>query len=155
MASNPKTDSETKKTLAEQCVEICESQKAENILLFDVSKHSILADYYLICTGTSHPHIRAICNELHHELGQKGITPQGREGVPVSQWIVLDYGNVIIHIMDSERREYYRIEELWNQDEIIYRGGNAPLQKKQIQSEADQDEPVKWFYREDEEPNPS
>ena len=106
----PQIDPES---LAKRCVEICEGRKAEDVRLFDVNGSSILADYFVICTGTSIPHIHAISNRIKQELAADGIQPRGRDGNPASQWIVLDYGVVLIHILDPERRSYYRIEELW------------------------------------------
>lgn len=109
--------------LAKQCVEICEDRKAENLQLYDVRSSSMLADFYLICTGRSAPHLRAISGKLRKDLAEAGIRPRGVEGDPQSQWIVLDYGLVLVHVMDAERRAYYRMEELWQEASLVYRGG--------------------------------
>ena len=101
---------------AKRCVEICEGRKAENVALYDMRGRSIIADFFLICTGTSEPHIRAIQARIDQELSQDGIEPRHREGGPLSHWAILDYGDIIIHILDPERREYYRLEELWTED---------------------------------------
>lgn len=111
-------------TLANKCVQICENRKAEDVMLFDVSHSSILADYYLICTGTSSPHINAISGRLKQELANDGVHMRGREGDPASQWVVLDYGTVLIHILDPERRDYYQVEDLWDTGNIVYSGND-------------------------------
>ena len=111
--------------LARKCVEICEGRKAENLLMFDVRGDSVLADFYIICTGTSKPHIRAISDNVKRELAGEGILPRGREGDPASQWIVMDYGVVLLHILDPERREFYHIEELWGESHLVYRSAGA------------------------------
>ena len=107
-------------TLAHRCVEICEGRKAQNVLLFDVRGASVLADFYLICSATSEPHIRAIRGRLDKDLSAEGIEPRV-EGKSASHWVVMDYGTVLIHIMDPERRAFYGIEDLWDSDRVIYR----------------------------------
>lgn len=107
--------------LARRCVDICEDRKAENVLLFDVRGTSVLADYYLVCSGTSEPHMRAIRARLSRDLAAEGVRPR-IEGNSGSRWIVVDAGSILVHIMDPERRDYYKIEELWNAEQIVYRG---------------------------------
>jgi ribosome-associated protein len=108
--------------LAKQCVSICEERKAENVVLFDVREASVLADYYLLCTGTSMPHIRAISEHLKLEInGEFGLLPRAKEGDASSEWIIMDYGVVIVHILDGDRRRFYNVEELWNQELVVYR----------------------------------
>ncbi len=118
---NQAVDSEA---LAWKCVKICEDRKAENVILFDMREHSILADFFIICTGTSLPHIRAISNRLNEELSKDKISPGHVEGKPANCWMVLDYGTVLVHVMDPERRQYYNIEELWQEGTLIYRSSN-------------------------------
>ncbi|MBN2452227.1 MAG: ribosome silencing factor [Lentisphaeria bacterium] len=111
--------------LARRCVSICEERKAEDVILFDVRSSSILADYYLICTGTSVPHINAIVAHLKRDLAAEGILPRGHDGDAASQWVVLDYGVLLVHVIAPERRGFYRIEELWNLSNVVYRGGQG------------------------------
>jgi ribosome-associated protein len=119
MASNSSLANDSE-ALARKCVEICEDRKAENLRMFDVRGDSVLADFYIICTGTSKPHIRAISENLKQGLAEEGIRPRGKEGDPSSQWIVMDYGVVLVHILDQERRDFYRIEELWGDSHLAY-----------------------------------
>ena len=106
--------------LARRCVEICEDRLAENVLLFDVRNNSILADFYLICSGKSDPHVRAIKGHIDQNLSKDGMHPRV-DGRPSSQWIIMDYSAVLIHIMGPDRREFYKLEELWDSEKIIYR----------------------------------
>ncbi|OGV64408.1 MAG: ribosome silencing factor [Lentisphaerae bacterium RIFOXYB12_FULL_65_16] len=106
---------------ARRCVEVCEDRKAGDVILFDVRNISVLADFYILCTANSEPHLRAVQDHLHQELAKTGVRPRGREGVAASRWVIVDYGDVLIHVMDPERRDYYRLEELWGQDCILYR----------------------------------
>ena len=99
--------------LAERCLEICEDRKAEDIRLYDVRESSLLADFYVICTGKSIPHIRAINQNLNKGLSQEGLKPRAVDGAAGSHWMVMDYGTVIVHIFHPELREFYNIEALW------------------------------------------
>lgn len=107
-------------TLARQCAEICEERKAEDIRLYDVSGASMLADFFLICTGKSDPHIRAIRDHLQTDLGENGVKALRVEGTPASHWTVLDFGALLVHILNPEMREYYLLEELWDKARLIY-----------------------------------
>ena len=116
MDEQPKpTISNDSEALARQCVSICEGGKAEDLMLFDVRESSILADYYLICTGTSAPHISGVCNRLRQELALAGVLPRRREGDPASHWVILDYGDVLVHILDPERQIGRDTSELQSQ----------------------------------------
>lgn len=120
------TISHDSEALARLCAKICEGGKAEDLMLFDVHESSILADYYLICTGTSAPHISGICNRLRQELALAGVLPRRREGDPASHWVIMDYGAVMVHVLDPERRRFYRIEELWEAGHLVYRSPTEP-----------------------------
>lgn len=105
--------------LAERCIEICDGRKAEGLRLYDMQGTSLLADYYLICSGKSVPHLRAICDHLSRDLAQEGVRPHRVDGTPASQWIVMDYGVVLVHIFHPELREFYDIEALWGEAHIV------------------------------------
>jgi len=112
--------------IARRCVAICEEHKAADIKLFDVHEKTILADYFIVCSGTSLPHLRALAEHIRRTLLDEGISPRGRDGNPSSQWLVLDYGIIIVHIMTPEVRRFYGLENLWDATKLIYQGG-APL----------------------------
>ncbi|MFA6816275.1 MAG: ribosome silencing factor [Lentisphaeria bacterium] len=106
--------------LANECVAICEERKAENVILFDVREKSILADFFLVCSGTSQPHISALSTHIRKTMMAHGISPKGQDGQAESKWIVLDYGDILIHILDPETRKFYCLEELWDDRKIVY-----------------------------------
>jgi ribosome-associated protein len=114
-------------TLARRCVEICEERKAENLLLFDMRSASLLADFYLICSGTSGPHLRALVNHLSRDLAADGSAVRNVEGTPASGWVIIDYGTVLVHVLEPARREFYRIEEFWGREHIVYEGHDEEL----------------------------
>jgi ribosome-associated protein len=106
--------------IARRCLEVCEERKAEDILLYDVRKTSLLADYYLICSASSEPQIRALASHLQKAMADEGVRPLHVDGVPASHWMILDFGAVLIHIFHEETRKFYLLEELWSKDQLVY-----------------------------------
>lgn len=101
--------------LALLCRKYADDKKAENIVILDVSKLSSVTDYYVIATGTSEPHLRAIENEITDKLrADHGVRPRSTEGNARTNWIVADYFDVIVHLMRAEVRERYDLEGLWS-----------------------------------------
>ena len=99
--------------LAKLCREIALDKKAEDALILDVRVVSSITDFFVICTGTSEPHLKAIADEIARRLRDEGIRPRHREGFPPSRWIVLDYNDVLVHIFHPELRQRYTLEQLW------------------------------------------
>ena len=101
--------------LALLCRELADDKKAEDIVVLDVRKVSTITDYFVIATGTSEPHLRAIMDEIAEGLrDQCGLKPYGVDGSLQTAWLVLDYFDVIVHIMRPEVRQRYDLEGLWN-----------------------------------------
>ena len=102
------------KKLALLCRELADNRKAENITILDVRELSSVTDYFVIATGTSEPHLRAITDEItdtlrkEHELRARAV-----DGTLQTSWIVLDYFDVIVHVMRQDVREKYDLETLW------------------------------------------
>jgi ribosome-associated protein len=99
--------------LAKLCREIALDKKAEDAIILDVRGISNVADFFLICNGTSEPHLKAIADEITRRLRDAGIRPLHRDGFPPSRWIVMDYNDVLIHIFHPELRQRYGLEDLW------------------------------------------
>lgn len=99
--------------LAKLCRKAALDKKAEDVLILDLRGISTVADYFLLCTGNSEPHLKAIADEITRRLRDHGIRPRGQNGLPPSRWIVLDYGSVLIHVFHPELRERYALEQLW------------------------------------------
>ena len=115
----------SERELADLVIRTCEETKAQDVLLFDVHENTIVADYYVVCSGTSMPHIRAIADHVRRALAEQGIRPRGIDGEPESRWTVLDYGVVLVHILEPEMRNFYALEELWDETKIVYRSENT------------------------------
>jgi ribosome-associated protein len=100
--------------LAKACAQAADEIKAENIRVWDLRGLSTLTDFMVVCSGESMPHLRAILREIDREVSEKkGVAPVYAEGKADSRWVVLDYVDVMIHIMDSNMREHYGLEQLW------------------------------------------
>ena len=109
------------KKLALLCRELADNRKAEDLLVLDVHALSSITDYFVIVTGTSEPHLRAISQEIIDQLKeQHDIAPRAMDGALHHGWLVLDFFDVIVHIMRREVREKYDLEGLW---------GDAPKMK--------------------------
>jgi ribosome-associated protein len=102
-------------------VEVAASKKAANILMLDMREVTLLADYYILCDGTSTRQIDAISDELLDKLKREGTRPAMIEGTPESGWVLIDFGSVIAHIFSPEQRRYYQLEELWQEAPIVVR----------------------------------
>lgn len=100
-------------TIALAAARAASDKKAENIRILDLRKVSSFADYFVICSGTSEPHLKAIGTEIRENLRDDlGLTAHA-DGFPASQWVVLDYSGVIIHIFRPDKRAFYDLEALW------------------------------------------
>lgn len=108
----------TELQLAKDIVSILDNKKGSDIKLIRITEHSIVADYFVIVTGTSNTHVKALADEVEYELSQKGVAPHHIEG-RATGWILLDYSSVLVHVFTGESREYYNLERLWQDAEII------------------------------------
>jgi ribosome-associated protein len=102
------------KKLALLCRELADNKKAEDIVVLDVSDLSSVTDYFVIASGTSEPHLRAIVDEITDKLREEqDLRPRAVDGTLHTAWVVLDYFDVIVHVMRQEVRERYDLETLW------------------------------------------
>ncbi len=93
---------------------VLDERKAENITTIDVIGKTSFTDYMVVATGTSGRHIKALCNYVAVGLKEKGIAPRGIEGAQGSEWVLMDLGDVILHVMTAQTREFYQLEKLWS-----------------------------------------
>jgi len=102
------------KILAQLCWEYADNKKAENIVILDLRDLSSVTDYFVICSGTSEPHLRAISEEVADQLRKEhDLRPRAIDGTLKTAWIVMDYFDVIVHVMKTDVREKYDLETLW------------------------------------------
>ena len=108
------------KLLAQTCARLADNKKAENITLLDLRELSSVADYFVIATGSNEPHLRAIVVEITEKLRlDHDVRPFSTEGARVTPWVVLDFIDVIVHVMNEEFRELYDLENLWGDGKKI------------------------------------
>jgi ribosome-associated protein len=102
------------KQLALLCRELADNRKAENTVILDVKKLSSVTDYFVVTSGTSEPHLRAITDEITGKLrDEHDLRPRAVDGTLQTAWVVLDYFDVIVHVMRTDIRERYDLEGLW------------------------------------------
>ncbi|UDQ98543.1 ribosome silencing factor [Lentisphaerota bacterium WC36G] len=111
---NNEAKAPTTKELMALCVRVADDRKAENIVSLNVAEFSSLADFYVLCTGGSEPHLKAIIDNIGREIKKEYLlAPRRVDGTAASHWMLMDYGNVIVHVMTEEARELYNLENLW------------------------------------------
>jgi len=105
------------------CAREAEERKALNIVLLDVSQLTSFADYFVICSGKSSRQVQGIADHLEGRLREAGIRPLGTEGLKEGQWVLLDYGEVIVHIFYDPVRGFYDLESLWADARTVHLEG--------------------------------
>lgn len=105
--------------LAKLAAKALNSKKALDVKLLRVTDLTVLADYFLIASGTSNTHVGALAEEVDFQLGQAGIEPNKIEGDKGKSWILLDYGALVVHVFYPETREFYALERLWADAEPV------------------------------------
>jgi ribosome-associated protein len=96
-----------------------EDKKGENIILLDIQGHAIFADYFVICTGTSDRMLQALAEIIDEEVKKTYKLDVRLEGYSQDGWVLVDCGDVIVHLFSQERRDFYRLEELWSQGKVL------------------------------------
>ena len=107
------------KEVAIEVTKALDSKKGMDIKLLRIEKVSSLADYFLICTGTSNTHVKTLCDYAEFTMDELGEPMLGREGHRGNSWELLDYGSVVVHVFTAEAREFYSLERLWADAEEI------------------------------------
>ncbi len=100
-------------------VKALDSKRAEKIQVLKVRDLTILGDYFIIANGNSTTQTKALAEEVEFQLSQQGVEPHHREGMNGSNWYILDYTDVIIHVFYQETRDFYRLEQLWADAEQV------------------------------------
>jgi ribosome-associated protein len=107
--------------LARRIVALAEDKKAADILLLDLAGLTTLADAFVICSGGSERQLEAIADGIIRGMRDEGIRPIGREGLPASHWILVDFGDVIVHVFTPPERDYYGLEKHWSEAKAVLR----------------------------------
>jgi ribosome-associated protein len=102
-------------------VDVLSDRQALDIALLDIARTSSFTDYFVIATAQSPLHFNALADHLERELGKEGHDLRHKEGSAESGWLLLDFGDLLVHVFSPEKREYYRLEELWGRTTPIVR----------------------------------
>jgi ribosome-associated protein len=103
----------------EQVLKICEilyDKKTLNIRALNVADKTIIAEWFVVCSGRATTQVRTLCDELEDKAADMGLTVLRKEGYGEARWIVLDFGHILVHIFHPEEREFYNMERLWDDD---------------------------------------
>ncbi len=105
--------------LARKILDLIVEKKGSDVTLLDIRPVSMIADYFVICSGGSERQVQAIGEEVENNLKAAHIRPLHVEGAPSSGWVLMDYGGVIVHIFAPAVREYYQLEKLWSKAKTV------------------------------------
>ena len=117
------------RVLIKRILELLSDEKAEEIAFIDAKKRSSLADYLLVCQGRSQLHCRSIAQNVEYNLKQEGEISLGLEGEREGNWVLLDYGNIILHVFHPVIRKYYKLEMLYSKRPAEEYADNSELSK--------------------------
>ena len=109
----------TPRDIAAFIVRVLDAKRARDIKLLHVEEHTIIADYFVLCTGNSTTQVSALSDEIEYRLSQHGIRPLHTEGKRGDTWILTDYGSVLLHVFSAEQRDFYKLEQLYDAGSLV------------------------------------
>ncbi|MEW6404738.1 MAG: ribosome silencing factor [Chloroflexota bacterium] len=107
--------------LAREIVNALEDKKGEEIVLIDLQKIVSFTDYFVVCTGTSDRMLDALADAVLEDMRKKHRKKGKKEGLARDGWLVVDFGDVVVHLFSPDQREFYRLEELWSEGKVLVR----------------------------------
>ncbi|WP_308638808.1 ribosome silencing factor [Paenibacillus silvisoli] len=109
----------TSEELLQLVVKAADDKKAHNVVALDLKNISLVADYFVICHGNSDTQVQAITTEIRKQAEMSGARVRGIEGADTGRWVLVDIGDVVVHVFHREEREYYNIERLWSDAKVV------------------------------------
>ena len=94
-------------------------KKAFDLKIIDISKISVMADYFIIASGNNQNQIKAMCDEVDEKMSKEGVHPRQTEGYESANWVLMDYSDIIVHVFDKENRLFYDLERIWSDGENV------------------------------------
>lgn len=107
------------KEMAKLAIEALEDKKAEDIRLINISEISVLGDYFIIASGTNRSQIQALADNVQEKLARAGVLTKTVEGYETANWILMDFGDIIVHVFDKENRLFYNLERIWRDGKMM------------------------------------
>ena len=105
--------------LTDLVIDACEDKKAYAVTVLDISEISTIADYFVICSGRSKPHVQAIVDNIRGKLGEREVAPKRVEGFREGSWVLVDCGDVVVHVFQETERQFYNLERLWGDAKVV------------------------------------
>ena len=115
----PPLDAANASDLADAIAAVLDSKKGRDIKVLHVEDKTVIAEYFVVCTGNSSTQIKALAGEVEYRLGLRGVEAYNVEGRDNGTWLVLDYSNVIVHIFGRNEREFYSLDKMWSDGEAV------------------------------------
>ncbi|MCM1500342.1 MAG: ribosome silencing factor [Clostridium sp.] len=109
----------TSKELAKTAVAGLEDKKADDIRVIDISEVSVIADYFIIASGSNRNKVQAMADNVEEKLAEAGVQPRQIEGYQTANWILMDFNDIIVHIFNEEDRLFYNLEKIWLDGKIV------------------------------------
>ena len=109
----------TPEQMAAIAAKALEDKKAKDVKILKTAEQTVLADYFVICSGSTAPHIKALVDEVDKQLSEAGEPPIRREGLRSDIWVLMDFGSVIVHVFTEEARKCYNLERLWSDSQEV------------------------------------
>lgn len=109
----------TSKEMTKLAINALEDKKAEDIRIIDISEVSVLADYFIIASGSNRSQVQALSDNVEETLGRAGSPAKQVEGYDTANWILLDFGDIIVHVFDNENRLFYDLERIWRDGKLV------------------------------------
>jgi ribosome-associated protein len=112
----PSLEGATPEELAHAIFDVLDAKKAQKIRVLRVHDQTVLADYFVLCTGNSSTQVKALAGEVEYKIGERGVTPYNVEGRGNDTWGVVDYSSVVVHIFSREARDFYNLDKLYGDE---------------------------------------
>lgn len=107
------------KEMARLAYEALDDKKAVDIKVISIGDISVIADYFIIANGTNAPQVTALVDNVQEVLGRKGYEPKRIEGIRTSNWVLMDYGDIVVHVFSEEDRLFYDLERIWRDGKLV------------------------------------
>ena len=117
----------TEKMMAQIACKAIDDKKGQDIKIIDIHNVSVIADYFVIASGTNSNQVQAIVDNVEEQLGRAGFEAKQIEGNRNSSWILMDYGDVIVHVFDEENRLFYDLERIWRDGKVLEMDAFLPI----------------------------
>ncbi|MCR5715930.1 MAG: ribosome silencing factor [Lachnospiraceae bacterium] len=107
------------KDAVKSIVSIIEDKKGEDIRVIDISEVSVIGDYFIIASGNNRSQIQAMADDIDEKLGKAGLIQKNIEGYQNANWVLMDFGDIIVHLFDQENRVFYDLERIWRDGKVL------------------------------------